>query len=166
LKRLAFPSNRRLSRFSIHVRDTGRPQATVSLRWRIDCSMETATLTARQNANLKAHAFGPGGGCPIGGTKLQIQRATEMRDQIAPELPGLTPADDLMLWQACGLMAKARNPRLDPDITVRLSGTAHRIITGLQRRYRGTPKPQGAELTDYLKHNETAPDEAVSETDQ
>jgi hypothetical protein len=102
--------------------------------------METATLTARQTANLKAHAFQPGErACPIGGTKLQLARAAAMRDRIAPEFPQITASDDLLLWQACGLMAKAQNPRLDPDVSVRLSGTAHRIISGLQRRYRSMP---------------------------
>jgi hypothetical protein len=127
---------------------------------------ETTTPSRQRSlSNLRPGKLGVSP-IPIGGTKLQLQRAAEMHDRVASEFPGITPADALMLWQACGLMAKARNPRLDADLTVRLSGTAHRIITGLQRRYRGAPKPQGADLTDYLKHSEMAPDEGVHETDQ
>jgi hypothetical protein len=131
----------------------------------VETLTETTTPRERSLRNLRPGKPGVSP-VPIGGTKLQKLRAAEMHDKVASEFPGLTPADDLMLWQACGLLAKARNPRLDPDVTIRLSGTAHRIITGLQRRYRGAPKPQGADLTDYLKHNETAPDEGVSETDR
>jgi hypothetical protein len=94
--------------------------------------------------------FEPGVSGNIVGGRLHAKRAAELHARMVPDFPQLSGVDDTMLRQACNLLARAQSPKVEPELAVRLTGTAHRVIAALQRRYKSVPKPTAPPLSEYL----------------
>jgi hypothetical protein len=110
---------------------------------------DEAEKPRRARFDVSPFAFKPGkSGNPAGARSLRDQ-ADVMFETMSADLGPLTKTDEILLKQACLMLAKAsRIPgrdRQNVDVAVRLHSEARRTITSLQRR---APKPSPGPLAD------------------
>jgi hypothetical protein len=111
----------------------------------------------------KPHRFAPGvSGNPKGKAAVR-ERADELFQTMAPDFGTLSATDEVLLRQACLLLARSERVHRvrDIDVGVRMSGEARRLLAGLQRKRDRSKRDSGASaLQEYLASREMSPDVA------
>ena len=116
-------------------------------------------VTARQQ-RVRGRPFPKNGlgGNPKGRATTR-ERAAELYAAMIPDFGQLSATDQVLLNQACLLLARSQcvHRRQDIDAAVRMSSEARRLLLTLQRK-RGRKGDAGPSLTEYLaQHYDAAP---------
>jgi hypothetical protein len=120
----------------------------------MEAAIERATKLTGDEAEKPRRPFGfqPGrSGNPSGNRYLKDQAAA-LFETMSGDLGPLTKTDEILLQQACLMLAKASRisgrDRQNVDVAVRLHSEARRTITSLRRRVAKVPGSPG--LDEYL----------------
>jgi hypothetical protein len=123
--------------------------------------MEVAANEQRRHS--RGRPFEPGvSGNPKGKAALR-ERADELFQTMAPDFGMLSATDEVLLRQACLLLARSERVHRvrDIDVGVRMSGEARRLLAGLQRKRDRSKRDSGVSaLQEYLASREMSPDVA------
>jgi hypothetical protein len=124
-------------------------------------AIERATKPIDGEAEKPRRPFGfqPGRSGNPAGNRLLLDQTAALFETMSGDLGPLTKTDEILLRQACLMLAKASRisgrDRQNVDVAVRLHSEARRTITSLQRR---APKPAaGPSLAEYLATLDSAP---------
>ena len=67
------------------------------------------------------------------GQHVVEQLSAELYESMRADFDHLNAVDEALLRQACLLLARASRPKCEPDACIRMTATAHRIISSLRK---------------------------------
>lgn len=123
--------------------------------------MDTATETAVTEAKRPrqwGRPFKPGENANPHGRRVTQALAEKLVAEMADDFEPLSVTDGELLLQACVLLIRGRRTA-DPDMAIRLSGTALRLINSLRHKRKHTAKPKlASSLADHLAQTAGEPE--------
>jgi hypothetical protein len=130
--------------------------------------METAAVRQQDEERppqRRGRPFPPGtSGNPRGAALDRVgERGAVLFAAVAADFTPLSATDEVLLRQACRLLARGERSK-DPDVAIRMSGEARRIIAALRKAPARAPQSFRDRLLAQLGDDDEAAAEPVSES--